>query len=49
MIGDATWCAGFPILVVALLGSKIHELIPNICSFTDYVRRRFGMVVQVRT
>ena len=41
--------AGFPILVIALLGSKIHELVPDIFSFTDYVYRRFGPVAQVRS
>lgn len=41
--------AGFPILVIAFLGSKIHELLPDIYSFTDYVHRRFGAVMQVRS
>lgn len=35
--------------MVALLGSKIHELVPDIYSFTDYVHRRFGPVAQVRS
>ena len=38
---------GLPILIIAFLGSRIHQLVPNICSFTDFTNRRFGMVVQV--
>ena len=39
--------AGLPILIIAFLGSQIHRLVPNICSFTDFTNRRFGMIVQV--
>lgn len=40
-------CAGFPILIIAFFGGHIHDLIPDIFSFTDYVKRRFGLVVTV--
>lgn len=39
--------AGFPVLMIAFLGGYVHSLVPNVLSFTDFVRRRFGPVVQV--
>lgn len=40
-------CAGFPVLMIAFLGGFVHKLVPNVMSFTDYVKRRFGPVVQI--
>ena len=41
-------CAtGFPVLMIAFLGGYVHSLVPNVLSFTDFVRRRFGPVVQI--
>jgi Na+/proline symporter len=41
-------CAtGFPVLMIAFLGGYVHSLVPNVMSFTDFVRRRFGPVVQI--
>jgi hypothetical protein len=38
---------GFPVLMIAYLGAYVHKLVPNVLSFTDFVRRRFGPVVQI--
>lgn len=39
--------AGFPILMIAFLGGFVHKLVPNVLSFSDFVQRRFGTVVQI--
>lgn len=39
--------AGFPVLIIAFLGGYVHQLVPNVMSFTDFVRRRFGPFVQI--
>jgi Na+/proline symporter len=39
--------SGFPVLMIAFLGGYVHKLVPNVMSFTDFVRRRFGPVVQI--
>lgn len=33
--------------MIAFLGGFVHKLVPNVMSFTDFVKRRFGPVVQV--
>ena len=35
--------SGIPLIVVAWLGSIIHELVPDVLSMSDFVRRRFGL------
>jgi Na+/proline symporter len=35
------------VLMIAFLGSYVHKLVPNVMSFTDFVKRRFGPVVQI--
>ena len=34
-------------LMIAFLGGYVHKLVPNVMSFTDFVKRRFGPVVQI--
>ena len=34
---------GMPILIVAFFGGYIHRLVPDVLSFADFVRRRFGL------
>ena len=34
-------------LIIAFIGGYVHKLVPNVMSFTDYVKRRFGPVVQI--
>lgn len=33
--------------MIAFLGGYVHKLVPNVMSFTDFVKRRFGPVVQI--
>lgn len=39
--------SGFPILMIAFLGGFVHKLVPNVLSFSDFVQRRFGTIVQI--
>lgn len=38
---------GMSAVIPVVCGSYIHKLVPDVCSFSDFVRRRFGVVVQV--
>lgn len=35
--------AGIPIIVIGMLGGLVHNLVPNVISFSDFVHRRFGL------
>ncbi|KAI0243836.1 hypothetical protein L0F63_007045, partial [Massospora cicadina] len=39
--------AGLPILAIALVGDKVQKSMPNVLSFGDYIRYRFGTIPQL--